>query len=424
MPIYRGNVSEQLRALRLARGWTQEQAAAAVLAEVRETTENEASSIDAAWIGRLERGRLKWPTADYRAALRAVYGVASDADLGLSGARSRAALEPVQSPNLRQLDRLRRALDDTFNEGAMATSTLDDWEATVVRYGAICRDQPAGLLITDLASDLAELQAVLSRPRPISSARRLTRVTAQMAGLLCLALIKIDDRSAFRGWARTARVAAAEAGDPETLSWVLAQEAYGHYYSGDLPEALGVARSAQECAGRTNYVGALLAAALEARIHGAHGQSADCRAALDRAEAILSDLPVELVNDSAFGYDEGQLRFHEGNAYTHLRDTDAAWAAQQRALELCAPSDFMDRSFTRLDRAICLASDGEVSSALEYATETMSVLDDQQRRGIITLRGLELLNAIPGAQRRALPAARALHDRLMTQDENEAEPWW
>jgi len=417
-------VSDQLRALRLARGWTQEHAAAAVQAKVRADTGQDARTIDAAWIGRLERGRLKWPTDDYRAALRAVYGVATDTDLGLSGARSQAALEAVQSPDLRQLDRLRRALDDTFNEGAMATSTLDDWEATVTRYGAICRDQPAGLLITDLASDLAELQAVLSRPRPVSSARRLTRVTAQMAGLLCLALIKLDDRSAFRGWARTARVAAAEAGDPETLSWVLAQEAYGHYYSRDLPEALAVARLAQDSGRRAIYVGAVLAAALEARIHGALGQSVDCRAALDRAETILSDLPAELVNDSAFGYDEGQLRFHEGNAFTHLRDTDAAWTAQQRALELCAPGDFMDRSFARLDRAICLASDGEITSALEYATETMNALDDQQRRGIITLRGLELLNAVPSVQRRALPAARDLHDRLMTPNENEAEQQW
>lgn len=417
-------MSDQLRALRLARGWTQEEAAAAVQAKVRADTKQDARTIDAAWIGRLERGRLKWPIDDYRAALRAVYGVASDTDLGLSGARSRAALEAVQSPDLRQLDRLRRALDDTFNEGAMAMSTLDDWETTVIRYGAICRDQPAGLLVTDLANDLAELQAVLSRPRPVSSARRLTRVTAQMAGLLCLALIKLDDRRAFRGWARTARVAAAEAGDPETLSWVLAQEAYGHYYSAELPEALEVARLAQDSAGRAIYVGAVLAAALEARIHGVLGQSVDCRAALDRAETILSNLPAELVNDSAFGYDEGQLRFHEGNAYTHLRDTDAAWAAQQRALELCAPGDFMDRSFTRLDRAICLASDGEVTSALEYATETMNALDDQQRRGIITLRGLELLNAVPSVQRRALPAARELHDRLMTPNENEAEQQW
>lgn len=40
------------------------------------------SCIDAAHIGRLERGQHRWPAAHYRAALRAVLDTASDADLG------------------------------------------------------------------------------------------------------------------------------------------------------------------------------------------------------------------------------------------------------------------------------------------------------------------------------------------------------
>jgi hypothetical protein len=44
--------------------------------------------------------------------------------------------------------------------------------------------------------------------------RRLTRVTAQIAGLMLLTLIKLDVPLAARNWARTARVAADEAGDP------------------------------------------------------------------------------------------------------------------------------------------------------------------------------------------------------------------
>jgi transcriptional regulator with XRE-family HTH domain len=414
-------VNDDLRALRLSRGWTQEQAAAAVMDALKAATGQDRSGIDASWIGRLERGRLKWPDAENRSALRTVYGVATDTELGFSGIRSRALVEIQRSPDLGQLEQLRRALDDTFNEGAMATTTLDDWEQTVLRYGVISRDRPAGLLVTDLAADVAELHRLLNRPRPISAARRLTRVTAQMAGLLCLALIKLDNRQAFRGWARTARIAASEAGDPETLSWVLAQEAYGHYYSGDLSEALSVAQQAQESTRTAPRVGAVLAAALEARIHGAFGRSLDCRNALDRAEAILSALPTESLNDSAFGYDEGQLRFHEGNAYTHLRDTSAAWTAQQRALDLCAPTDFMDRTFTRLDRAFCLVNDGDVPQALEFAAETFAALNDRQREGIISMRGMELLNAIPAQQRHALPAARTLHDRLMTPDTNEAD---
>jgi transcriptional regulator with XRE-family HTH domain len=413
--------NEKLRALRDAQGWTQADAASAVADEVRAATGEIPDGIDAAWIGRLERGRLRWPNAESRAALRTVYGAATDAELGLSGARSRALTQVVPSPDLGHLEQLRRALDDTFNGGAMPASTLDDWEATVVRYGAVSRDQPAGLLIKDLGDDLLELQRLMGKPRPVSAARRLTRVTAQMCGLLCLALIKLDHRQEFRGWARIARITATEAGDPETLSWVLAQEAYGYYYSNDLAEALAVAQAAQKHAGAIPRVGAVLAAALEARIHGALGRASDCRQALSRAETILSNLPEGYVNDSAFGYDEGQLRFHEGNAYTHLHDATSAWVAQQRALELCAPSDFMDRTFTRLDRSICLVGDGDIAAAAEYALETMTALNDRQREGIITMRGMEFLHGIPAQERLALPAAVELHDRLMTTDTNEAD---
>jgi transcriptional regulator with XRE-family HTH domain len=413
-------VNETLRSLRLARAWTQAEAADEVSKTVFVLLGTIPNGIDSSWIGRLETGRLKWPNQDYRAALRTVYGVATDRELGLSGARSRSVVELDVKPDLYRLEQLRRALDDTLNEGTMAPSTLDNWENEVLRYGTVSRDRPAGLLVSDLSTDMAELQRLLSKPRPVSSMRQLTRITAQMAGLLCLALVKLNDRQAFRGWARIARVAADEAGDPETLSWVLAQESYGHYYSGDYSEAAAVAVMAQESTRTTPRVGAVLAAALEGRAHAAMGSATDCRRALESAALILADLGPESINDSAFGYDEGQLRFHEGNAYTHLHDTQAAWTAQQRALELSAPNDFMDRSLTQLDRASCLAYDGDTFGALEYAAETLGALNDRQREGIITLRGFELLNTIP-VQQRALPAARELRERLTTPDTNEVD---
>jgi hypothetical protein len=40
------------------------------------------SVMDAHYVGRLERGIRRYPTADYRAAFRAVLGVATDAELG------------------------------------------------------------------------------------------------------------------------------------------------------------------------------------------------------------------------------------------------------------------------------------------------------------------------------------------------------
>lgn len=312
---------------------------------------------------------------------------------------------------------VRQHLDDALSEGVMPEASLDDWELSVIHYGRATRHRPAPVLVTDLSTDIAELGRVFQRHRSASALRRLTRVAAQMSGLMCLTLCKLDDRSSFRKWARTAQLAAKEAGDPLTLSWVLAQESYGHYYSGDLQEALDTTRQAQDLAKRTPCVGAALAVALEARIHAMMGRQRETREALARAEQLLPLLARDDLIPSAFGYNEGQLRFHEGNAYTYLRETKLAFNAQDRALELCRRDDYTDWAMIRLDRAACLTYAGKIVSSITYATETLNALTHPQRQGIIALRGREVLRALPpGEQKRA--EARELRDLLMDITEN------
>jgi len=260
---------------------------------------------------------------------------------------------------------------------------------------------PAGELVVELGADLAELGMVIRRCRSASSLRRLVRVAAHMSGLMCLMFVKLDDRDAFGRWVVTARAAAVEAGDPGTLSWVLAQEAYGRYYAGDLRGAVNVARQAQDLMRRTPSVGAVLAAALEARAHAGRGDGGETRRALGRAEVILGALEPGSASASAFGCTEAQLRFHEGNAYTRLRDIGPALRAQDRALELCPPGDYTDWAMTRLDRAACLAHGGDAPGAVAYAIETVSGLNGEQRRGIIAGRGRELVRALPVKYRHA-----------------------
>ncbi|GAA4216623.1 helix-turn-helix transcriptional regulator [Microbispora amethystogenes] len=271
-------------------------------------------------------------------------------------------------------ERLRLSLDEVTSAGAMSEAALEHWETTVLLHGEAVRSRPAEVLVQDLAADFNDLRQVLERHRSASALRRLTRVVAQMSGLMCLTFIKLDNRTAFRGWAPTARVAATEAGDATTLSWVLAQESYGHYYAGDHVEAIRVAQGAQNVA--PSCAGAVLGAALEARAHAALSPSRvpETRAALARARRLLDELSPSEENASAFGYNEAQFRFHEGNAFTHLGDTAAAWAAQQSALRLCPEEDYMERTLTRLDRTLCLVRDGDVPSALEYATVTLTPL--------------------------------------------------
>jgi tetratricopeptide (TPR) repeat protein len=313
---------------------------------------------------------------------------------------------------LQQLELLRCGVHDAISTGSMTDAGLDEWEQVVVRHGQATRYRPAGVLLAELAADFAELQRVLARRQTSAVLRRLTRVTAQMAGLMFLTLIELNVPLAARDWARTAHVAADETGDPAIRSWVSAQEAYVHYYGGNLIEALDVASQAQALAGPATCVGVPLATALEARALAALGRDADARSALFRAEAAVAALDADSLPASAFGYNEAQLRFHEGSTLTQLRDTKNAWTAQDRALDLYPTSDYLDRTLLQLDRASCRIHDGDVPAAMVHATQTLVDLSDNERTGMILLRGQRILGSL-SMEQRALPAAREYRDLML-----------
>ena len=115
---------------------------------------------------------------------------------------------PRRLTDLHQVEILRQELHDALSEGTVAEATLDDWDRLVARYGRTTRDRTANVLLDDLTADLGELKRTIERHRSSSAMRRLTRMAAQMSGLMCLTLCKLDDRADCRCWTRTARIAA------------------------------------------------------------------------------------------------------------------------------------------------------------------------------------------------------------------------
>ncbi len=418
------------------RSMSRRELAEAVNAHLHRTTLR-TGALDSNYIGKLERGIHRWPNEEYRRAFRSVLHASADADLGFFISREMAASQTDSCSSTHtastsatatfdrfgRIEDIRQDLDIVLSQGMMSEASLDNWERATIRYGRATRSRPASVILDDLGADLAELNQSMHAQRAASTLRRLSRVAAQLSGLICLTLCKLDDRSAFRRWARTARMAAFEAGDPETQAWVLAQEAHGHYYSRDPLEAVEVAQHAQDVVRARPCVGAALAAALEARAFAALGHQHEAHRALARAEEITAHLDGEALAHSAFGYNEGQLRFHASSVFTHLRMIKPAFAAQERALELCAPGDYTDWALTRLDHACCLALAHETEAALAYAIETLTSLTEPQRSGIITLRGHAMLESVP-KQHQQRQAARELHELLMltTDDRKVAGP--
>jgi tetratricopeptide (TPR) repeat protein len=402
-----------LRTARRRVGWTQAAAMcrfATAVADLNEMAPSGASlkRMFAYW----ENGERAVSVETYQRAFVAIYQQSPEC-LGFVSASSLpvgAATASLPVNSAEGVETLRRGLDHLLADGAPSTTVLDDWEELATRYGRATRDRPAGLMLADLADELVQLQAALVACRTTSGKRHLTRVVAQMSGLMLLTLVKLDERSAFRRWARTARIAADEAGDPTTQAWVLAQEAYGQYYSEDLSEAVAVAQRAQVVAGGTRSVGAPLVSALEARTYASLGQRRETIAALGRAEDLVSML-ADALQPSAFGYNEAQLRFHAGSAYAQLHDSAGAFAAQDRALELCSLGDYTDRAMTRLDRACCFAYEGDAALAAGEIAESLIGPGDDQRRGIIDLRAVDVVDGM-SERDRALPVVRDRQDLI------------
>jgi hypothetical protein len=71
----------------------------------------------------------------------------------------------------------------------------------------------------------------------------------------------------------------------------------------------------------------------------------------------------------------------------------------------------MDRAFTQLDRAECLARDGDPAAAASQILDTLVGLTDAQRQGIIEGRARQLVQSVQRQYQTSQPA-RELRDLL------------
>jgi tetratricopeptide (TPR) repeat protein len=190
-------------------------------------------------------------------------------------------------------------------------------------------------------------------------------------------------------------------------------------YYGDPGEAPALANSAADLAGRNPCVPGIMASAVAARAmarmaeHGSRRALDRAMEMLDRAHDALDDLPASGPADTAFGYTQRQLFFHEGDTLLALGDGQRAARAFARALRRCQPGEFLDRSLIVLGQARCLLEVGQLEQALRLSQNAMLGLDREHRPEIV-LRGARLLGRLAAARHAGLPAVREYREALLT----------
>lgn len=318
-------------------------------------------------------------------------------------------LVPVaaRGPAQRTLEATRQGL-----AGALAqVSDVDEWAAVVAAYARDYTITAPPDLLPELSADLELLEATAAAV-PTGVAVGLAVPAARLAALMALTLASLGRSRAARRWWRTARDTADHSADQPTRSLMRSLEATtGFYDRRPVPELLELAEQASLLADEPDS--AARAVAARAQALAVLEQAGAARAALGDLVRITADRPgPTLAENSLFGWPSYRVHFVESFVYTALRDTEAAYRAQDKALELHPLEDRRQRAELRLHHARCLIHDREVAAGLAAAMRVLVELQDHWHTEFLYDAAARVLSAVPAADL-GRPAVRDYRELLV-----------
>lgn len=349
-----------------------------------------------------------------RALLQLITGTGADTGAGAGTA--------VDSRFFGAVEGIRRRMDEALLGASVSATMLDQWEDTADGYGRQYRSVAPLRLLCDVLLDLGDVRRRCQERQPVEFAERLCRLAARLAALSGMTMINIGDQRLARSFFRTARMAADETADRHLRGWVTVRESMAPLYYGDPGEAALLARAGGDLAGRSSSVASVMAPVMEARalarlasagtssVREALGQ---VRAALDRAHRALGGLTGELRSDTAFGYTERQILFHQGDALVTLGDHQGADEAFEHSLQMYSRAEILDRSLIMIGQARCRLEADEPEEALRLSRDTVLALPRQHRSGLV-VRTARSLGESVAAEYGDMPAIREYREALLT----------
>jgi len=341
---------------------------------------------------------------------------------------------PAEGRFFGAIERIRRRLDEALVGATVSVAMLDHWEGMSGEYGRQYMTVPPMRLLCDVLLDLGDVRRMCEQRQPLEFVERLCRLAARLSGLAGMTMIDVGDHRLARSFFSTARTAADETADRHLRAWVAVRESLVPLYYGDPAQAAAAARASADLAGHQPCVASVMAPVVEARAlarlararsggglpatvggRGGPGGAEVRRAsgALDRAHEALDQLPEDERRDTAFGYTERQLLFHQGDALITLGDHRGADDAFGQALRLYSPAEFLDRSLVTLGQARCRLQAGEPEEALRLSRDTLLGLPSQHRPGIV-LRAAQSLGEAVAAKHGDFPAVRDYREVLIS----------
>ncbi|MER6399274.1 helix-turn-helix domain-containing protein [Kitasatospora sp. NPDC001603] len=315
---------------------------------------------------------------------------------------AQAAVLPSGDLFDRLIDDARRSLNRTLAAASVSTAQLDQLEERMISARRLYVFTPPEEMLPLLIGDLEEIRLVAADRQPATVQVQLSALTAIGSTLVADALMKLGRLRHAGQWYDTARTAADDSGDPELRARVRVQAAMLPYYYGPLETAAGLAREARLISRNRPTVTGAFAAAAEARALARQGDRDGALTAIRHAERIWQACDPGPADD-AWAFPERRLLLYRSGTYTAIGDTQQARHTQDQALRLYPEQTGIDPALLGLEQAMCLIHEHSLAEACQLAAAAYLQVPEAHRTTILGARAQDVIAILPPQLRTARP---------------------
>lgn len=355
------------------------------------------ATLDATYVGKLERGEHRWPQDLYREAFRVVIDVDTDAELGFYIKRSRQADQAIHAagpPQLGPAAATSHAVSRTDVEveppsailarireqsaEAVTDTVLDALELYVVDVEERYEQEGPARLAPDVVRQRQWVQPLLHRWARPRTRERLARVAGRLSGQLSYMAVNLGRFSSARAYGIEAFELADHVDDNDLRAWTRGTQSLAEFYAGQYKNALDFAEDGRRYAGAGRQA-VRLAVNGQARALGQLGEPRAVDRMVGLAYELLGTLPARagMTPCISFGlYSEARVASNAATAYLPLGQTAKVLEYADRASDIVdASPSLWSKALVRLDMATALvkATHPDLDHATTLARDAMAV---------------------------------------------------
>ncbi len=336
---------------------------------------------------------VRWPGAPYRSGLRHVLGTTTDAELGfwpvrheppqaeqrretttrgLAGAPRATTVAPL--PDGAGAESLERLTSVAWRPSRVDRATVEHLELVTHTHRRLYHDLSSVELVAAVTGHLQLTVLLLGSAQRLPLRRRLAAVAGETAGHAAWLFHDLGDQVTATRYYAIADAATREAGEPALTAYVRGFQSLAVGSEGQARQALVLARSAVEKAGRTaTATTRAWLASLEAQASASVSDQKACSAALRRAETAIGQARREEDPAWMYEFDHPRLLAVAGACYEQLDSTEAAERILREALDTLGMGRSRRRAEVLVNLARVRARQQDVDEAAGLARDSLAI---------------------------------------------------